>query len=267
MAQVAKVRVDGSRADAALDALVVAGADAVELEEGAVLGLFHDPDGEALRARLSELLESHGLPAPEVRPAQMLDWDSVWVGAVRPFRVGPLRFAPGGEPGGEALALDLGAFGSGLHPSTRLCLERLVEHPPRGAVLDVGTGTGILALAALRLGADRAVGIDTAPEAVEVARHNAARNGLADRFHASGAPLDRVPERYDRVLANLLAAPLVEMADAFLRAVAPGGEVSLAGFPVGQADEVARAFTRRGFRRIHGAESQGWARVDLTPPW
>lgn len=267
MAHVARVEVDGTRADAVLDALVAAGADAVEIEEEAVLGLFHGPDRAALEARLTALLAGRGLPAPSFEPARMLDWDSVWAASVRPFWVGPLRFAPGGEPGEGTLALELGAFGSGLHASTRLCLERLVEHPPRGALLDVGTGTGILALAALRLGAERAVGIDTEPEAVGVARRNAERNDLSHRFQVLGAPIGHLRERFDRVLANLLAAPLVEMADDLARVVAPGGELSLAGFPVGQADEVARAFTRRGFRRVHAAEAQGWARVDLAPPW
>lgn len=267
MAWVARLQVDEARAEEAIDALVAAGADEVELEDGAVLGLFHDPTVEPLQARLGALLASRDLPAPTLEPARMLDWDSVWAGAVRPFRVGSLRFAPGGEPGPDRLALELGAFGTGVHPSTRLCLERLVEHPPRGVVLDVGTGTGILALASLRLGADRAVGVDTDPEAVAVARHNAERNGLADRFEARTTPVSGLRERYDRVLANLLAAPLVEMADALVRVVGAQGELSLAGFPVGQADEVADPFIRRGMRRIHGAEAQGWARVDLAPPW
>lgn len=267
MALVARVGVDDERADEVLDVLLTAGADEVELVPGEVLGLFHESDADELGVRLSGLLAAQGLPVPAVEVARMLDWDSVWAGAVRPFRVGPLQFAPGGEPGEGRIAFELGAFGSGLHPSTRLCIERLVEHPPRGSVLDVGAGTGILALAALRLGAQRAVGIDTDPEALAVARRNAERNGLTDRLEVVSVGVAALQERFDRVLANLVAASLEAMADELVGLVASGGELSLAGFRSGQADEVARAFTRRGMRWIHSADSEGWARVDLAPTW
>lgn len=269
MAWVARLRVP-AHVDEALDVWIEAGADAVEFAgDDEILGLFHVVEPEGLRQTLRDGLRRAGIEGePVLEPATLLDWDSVWALTWRPFRVGPLTFAPDGEPSEERLVIEAGdAFGTGLHPSTRLCLQQLVAHRPEGALLDVGTGTGILALAALRLGARRAVGVDTDRGAVEVARRNAARNGLADRFVVEDRLVDAIPDRFERVVANLLGAPLMRMAASLARRVASSGELSLAGFPEGQADEVAAPYVRLGMRRVTVEILDGWARVDLRATW
>lgn len=230
-------------ADAALDALIAAGATAVELEGDPpirALGLFADD------AALD--------PGWRVSHAETVDWGSVWAASVRPIRMGPL-----------ALDLEVGpAFGSGLHPTTALCLEHLVERPPRGAVLDVGTGNGILAIAALRLGADRAVAIDTDRAALRVAARNLARQGLSERATLG----ERLPdERFDLVIANVLASTLVDLAPRLVRAMGPGGEAALSGIGPHQADSVAAAWRHVGARVLQVVERDGWCRMDLAAPW
>lgn len=259
MAWVARVR---AAADDVVDALSDV-ADELDADGTDVLVLFRAGDETGAWTRTRDALDRAGIAAPiAVEPAEMLDWDSVWRRALRPFRVGPLTIAYDGEPGDDRLVIDVGAFGTGRHPTTRLCLDRLAERPPAGAVLDVGAGNGVLALAALRLGATRAVGTDTDPAALAVAATNAARNGLPLAL-ASELPDDR----FALVLANLAAAPVVDLAPWLLRRLGPGGEAALSGFTVAQVPAVARAWRHIGARVLGHAERDGWARLDVAAPW
>lgn len=242
----------------ALDVLLALGARELELVDGRALGLFPDPFDPATARRAEALL---GAPVT-VAPAEMLDWSSVWRPTVRPFRVGPLTVSPLGERGD--LVLDMSAFGTGHHPTTRMCLERLAERVPAGPVLDVGTGSGVLALVALVLGAPSAVGTDLEPAARRVAAENAARNGLADRFTVRATVPDAT---FALVLANLQGGLLGELVADLSRRVASGGELVLSGFTVDQRDDVARGWTRQGLRVVGTAERGGWARLDLAVPW
>jgi ribosomal protein L11 methyltransferase len=157
-----------------------------------------------------------------------------------PFSLGPhVTIAPPWDvvapsrEGERVLVLDPGrAFGTGLHATTSLLAGYLDEHRAElagASVLDVGTGSGILALVALALGAERALGIDNDPDVLDVARENAARNGLGERLTVEGTPVERVREVFPLVLANIETRVLGPLADAIARRVAPGGRLLLSG--------------------------------------
>ena len=144
------------------------------------------------------------------------------------------------------LTLDPGlAFGTGSHPTTRLCLRWLVrELRPGDSVLDYGCGSGILAIAAARLGAGPVVGTDVDPPAIAASRANAHANEIEATFVLPDGLRDAGPETFDIVVANILANPLVLLAPALARRVRPGGRIVLSGILAAQAEEVAAAYTR-----------------------
>ena len=153
--------------------------------------------------------------------------------------------------GQQLLWMDPGrAFGTGLHATTSLCAEYLEDHRSELAsstVLDVGTGSGILGLVALLLGASRALAIDTDLDALEVARENADRNpAAADRLEIAATPLAGVSGSFPWVVANIEARTLVALAPALWAHVAPGGRLVLSGVLSDQTEDVASAFTRLG---------------------
>jgi ribosomal protein L11 methyltransferase len=173
-----------------------------------------------------------------------------------PQRIGRVVIVPSWldepiRPDELALSLDPGmAFGTGLHPTTRGCLTLLQEISPMPpVVLDVGSGSGILALAALRLGAERAVCYDTDSLAVEATLANAAANDLADQVNAILGSLPPMPpvEPYPLVLANLVAAALVDLAEPLAAHTAPGGTLLASGIIETRADEVLASLTAAGF--------------------
>jgi ribosomal protein L11 methyltransferase len=161
------------------------------------------------------------------------------------------------------LVLDPGlAFGTGSHPTTRLCLAWLSATLPAGAtVLDYGCGSGILAIAAARLGAGHVVGTDIDPQAIVASRDNAARNGVAAQFFGADAlPSERV---FDVVVANILANPLIVLAPALAHRVVPGGRILLSGILVAQAAEVQEAYGP-WFRIAPWKEEDGWVALEGT---
>ncbi|MCK6544409.1 50S ribosomal protein L11 methyltransferase [Myxococcota bacterium] len=158
------------------------------------------------------------------------------------------------------------AFGTGLHPTTAMCLERVLELSPISSVLDVGTGTGILALAALELGTTRAVATDNDPSALVVAAENAEQNGMKDRLVISGDDPGALGEQFDVVVANILARPLIELAPEIVKAVRPGGRLVLSGITKGQVEDVVAAYEAEGLTRDAVSTREEWARVDLLRP-
>jgi ribosomal protein L11 methyltransferase len=181
------------------------------------------------------------------------DWDAEWRRSLKPLRFGVrLWVCPVGQacpdPAGIGLLLEPGlAFGTGTHPTTAMCLRWLDGLAGAGAlagarVLDYGCGSGILAIAALALGADTATGVDIDPQALVATRDNAARNGCAGRL-ACGTP-DSVDGAgpFDVLVANILSGPLVRLAPALSRLAGPGTRVALSGILAGQATEVRDAF-------------------------
>jgi ribosomal protein L11 methyltransferase len=190
-------------------------------------------------------------------------WEREWLRDFRPMRFGSrLWVCPAGQPPGdpEAVVLELDpglAFGTGTHPTTALCLEWL-DGAIRGGerVLDYGCGSGILALAALRLGAARATAFDIDPQALHATRENAARTGLADRIEVP-ARASGVEGRFDVVLANILSSPLVALAPDLQSRTGQGSALALAGLLSDQADEVAQAY-QPWFDIGPVAERDGW---------
>ncbi|MCD6679109.1 MAG: 50S ribosomal protein L11 methyltransferase [Burkholderiaceae bacterium] len=154
-----------------------------------------------------------------------------------------------------SIVLDPGlAFGTGSHPTTRLCLEWLDENLHAGdTVIDYGCGSGILAIAAARLGARSVAGIDIDPQALAAAARNAADNGVAIELRSSG---DAMPTPADVVVANILANPLRVLAPLLETLVAPGGRLVLAGLLDRQAEEIARCFRHVALHAWRSAE--GW---------
>lgn len=151
------------------------------------------------------------------------------------------------KPGERVLELEPGrAFGTGLHETTRLVSQALKAHEKELAnalVLDVGCGSGILALVALALGAGRAVAIDVDPEAVDVTRENAARNALSERVAASTTPVEKIDVVSPVVLANIESRILIPMAEDLKKRVKPGGLLFLSGILVNQRDETLAAYS------------------------
>ncbi len=172
--------------------------------------------------------------------------------------------SPGGAPSAEGrLRLRIApgrAFGTGEHATTRLCLEALARHHGRGGrMLDVGTGSGILAIAAAALGSRSAVGIDTDGEALQVARRNVRLNGGASRIHLAQAGPEAIGSVFDQVVANINAGTLVDLMPGLLRCLRPGGCLILSGLLEHEAAEVAAAAAFGGAEPVGSTVGEGWA--------
>ena len=185
-------------------------------------------------------------------------WRDAWREHFKVTRLGPrLVIRPSWEPfepkrDDVVLTIDPGrAFGSGTHESTRLVMRELDRRIRGGErVLDVGCGSGILAVAALLLGASRARAVDVDPDAIEVTKENARLNGVASRIEASTTDVGKLRGTYDVVLANIEARVLVPLADAIAARVATGGTLVLSGILRGQEDEVRAAYPELGLRIV-----------------
>lgn len=204
------------------------------------------------------------------------DWVAENQRSFRPFEVGPFWVHPShvtdGMPAGlSPLRIDAGlAFGTGTHATTRGCLELLATLDPAETsnAVDIGCGSGILAIAMAKLWRRRVPGGDNDPEAVDVARENAELNGVGSlcRFVTSvglSAPELAALAPYDLIVANILAGPLVDLAEAFGTATQPGGRVLLSGLLVEQAAFVLTAYSLHGFtfeRRIDLETGGAWWR-------
>ncbi len=204
------------------------------------------------------------------------DWSVAWRKHHRPLRVGPRSWvqppwedAPA-APGEARVLIDPGmAFGTGSHPTTALCLERLDELLAELAgadVLDVGTGSGVIALLAVKLGAGRVCGTENDPVALEAARRGAELNGIApDRIVWALADPDELPGApYRIVVANILLNTLVELAPRIARKVGRGGRLVLSGLLSSQAAEAEAAYAAEGLLPAGRAGRDGWVRVELA---
>ena len=207
-------------------------------------------DSGALEARLRSELGQPGL-ASGFRTIEDRVWEREWLKDFKPQRHGRrLWICPGGQrppaDAGDATVvvwLDPGlAFGTGTHATTALCLAWLDELDLRGMrLLDVGSGSGILSVAALALGAASAVAVDIDPQALLASRENAERNGVAQRLTVQPAE-SAWGDGYDVVVANILAEPLLELAAPIAAATRPGGHLALSGLLATQAATVAAGY-------------------------
>ena len=202
------------------------------------------------------------------------DWERAWLDQFQPMRFGTRTWivpwnhelpAEADTADAAVVRLDPGlAFGSGTHPTTALCLRWLDALADEGAlgdarVLDFGCGSGILALAALKLGAAAAVGVDNDPQALIASADNAARNAVDTRL-AVYLPDDEPPATYPVVVANILASALDALAEALAARVATGGRIALSGILVGQEDELLQRYAA-WFDDLQVAIDGDWVRI------
>jgi ribosomal protein L11 methyltransferase len=206
------------------------------------------------------------VPAFTLRAVAEQDWVRLTQSQFAPIHIGKNIWvvpswheAP--DPDGLILELDPGlAFGTGSHPTTRLCMEWLEAHAaPHGAVLDYGCGSGILAMVAKKLGAADVIGIDIDQQAIESARANSSRNHCEIEYYLPDAFVKsyHADQRFDIVVANILSSPLILMAPMLAGRVAPGGALTLSGVLARQAQEVIAAYAP--FIKLDvWAEQDGW---------
>ncbi len=233
------------------------------------LGLFAESaDLEAVKASLRELLPDGADASFSDELVEDQDWVRIWLKDCPPLKFGDRLWIVPHEkldevtqPDAIILKLDPGlAFGTGTHPTTALCLEWLTHQDLRGkTVLDYGCGSGVLAIAALLLGAERAIGVDIDPQAILATHDNAAQNGVADRIEAM-LPGDFTAFPAQIVLANILANPLIALAPLLAGTTAAGGGIALAGLLDRQADEVRAAYAPF-FNFDPDQSREGWTRI------
>lgn len=292
--------VDGELAEAVAEVLSRYASNGVVIESTAVSAQADDSEGHAVgplrvcaylpvdpqledtRRQIEEGLWYLGrirpLPAPAYRTVQEQDWSLAWKAHYRPIPVGRrLAIVPAWletpYPERIAIRMDPGmAFGTGTHPTTQLCLEMieatLDEADPVSSVtlIDVGCGSGILAVAALKLGASHALGVDIDPQSVRASQENAVLNGVSDRLQvglgsvaevlAGGFSLRQAP----LVVANILAPVIVRLLDedGLGNLVHPGGKLVLSGILDEQAGEVMAALDRHRFEAIERQQEGDW---------
>ncbi len=263
------VEVDGEAAEAVAEALsryvyrgVAIEAGPGGLTSGPVVVRAYLPAGEDLsgrKRRIEEALYHLGriwpVPSPRFRPVAAEDWTEVWkerfdvMHVTERIVVRPSWKSYDAGPGELVITLDPGqAFGTGLHPTTRMCLQ-LLEHGVQegGSVLDLGTGSGILAIAAAGLGAAQVLAVDNDPVAAECACTAVAVNNVADRVEVRHGTLADVPGSYDVVVVNILARVVMEMlADGLADRVDRGGLLIATGILEEQAGDVEQALARSG---------------------
>lgn len=224
-------------------------------------------------------LQAFGLrPIGELRTriVEEADWADAWKAYFPVMRVGrrlvirPTWRRHRWAPDDVVLALDPGmAFGTGLHPTTRLCLAGVEALADRGVlagarVLDVGCGSGILAIAALKLGASSALGLDTDPIAIEATTANARRNALVRRLRAREGSLPSGEAPFDVVLANLIAGLLVPLADGLCHELRPAGYLLASGIFIDREGDVRDAFDAAGLEVIGRTAEGDWVALEAV---
>ena len=207
------------------------------------------PDALRRLASLAASLGPHITETARVRSVADRDWERVWLSDWKSMRFGrrlwvcPTAAAPPDDPHAVIVRLDPGlAFGTGTHPTTALCLQILDSLPLSGRTLiDYGCGSGILGIAALKMGARRVAAVDLDPQALLATRDNAARNGVSSAIEVHGVPATLDPASV--VVANILAGPLIELAPILTAACEPGADLLLSGMLKTQAYAVKAAYT------------------------
>jgi ribosomal protein L11 methyltransferase len=236
-----------------------------------VLALFAQGTNEQLLLHALEAWDGRlDLSSAAFREVQDQDWERAWMDQFRPMRFGERTWivpsnqelpADADTKSAVVVHLDPGlAFGSGTHPTTALCLAWLDGLQLRGkTVLDFGCGSGILALAALKLGATRAVGVDNDPQALTASVDNAQRNGVAENLSVY-MPQDEPVAKYPVVVANILAVALDALAELLAARVETGGVIALSGILEGQDTELLLRYAP-WFDELSVAQQGDWVRI------
>ena len=194
------------------------------------------------------------------------DWEREWMDNFHPMKFGQrLWICPSWrdipEPDAVNVMLDPGlAFGTGTHPTTALCLQWLDGLDLIGkTVIDYGCGSGILGIAALKLGADKVIGVDIDPQAIEASRINAERNGVSGQLELHLAGAAKLPVA-DVLVANILAGPLQQLAPTISALVKPSGLLALSGLLIEQQHSVIEAYQQE-FQQFEVVEQEQWMRI------
>jgi len=270
------VRTSAGRRDSVGAWLVARTGQAVEERDDGTLVAFA-ADEQAVAALVEELGRAVDAPVViEPRRVESTDWSTRWREGLGPRKLGRLTIIPSWLPEASApdpltIVLDPEtAFGSGEHGSTRAALtllSRLLQ--PGDRVIDLGSGSGILAIAAIKLGAARAIGIEIDTEANEVAARNAARNGVSDRvefLEGDAATLAPLVGPADVLLSNILRAVNTALLPVIVRALHPGGSAIFSGMEQPEAEEFRQTLTDAGFRLVQETLDAGWWGVAAVLP-
>ncbi len=241
-----------------------------------------DDQAEQTKAKLEDALGymnmMYPMPKPIYKYVEEKDWAEAWKVHYRPVRIGqrllirPLWTEIELEPNDVEIALDPGqAFGTGTHPTTQLCLEATEDLLVPGVqVLDLGTGSGILSIAAAKLGAGHVLALDIDPIAVEAARANAEQNGVGDKITVEEGSLEAVVgsmQRFDLILVNILARIIIAMCDQHLgEIVQPGGLAIFSGIIEDQAADVEAALRRTGLEPYTRRQEGDWVVIEARRP-
>lgn len=225
-------------------------------------------DRAGLVQALAELVPGIETAQVAFREVADQDWARAWLDTFKPMRFGrrlwiyPWNVEASTDDAAVIVRLDPGlAFGSGTHPTTALCLEWLDAIDLTGkTVIDYGCGSGVLAIAALKLGAAQALGVDNDDQAIIASRDNAQRNGVGARLDLCLPP--QFPQiQSDVLVANILAGPLAELAPQFAHCVKPGGVLALSGILAEQQDELLSRYSQ-WFMDLRATQREGWVRID-----
>lgn len=238
-----------------------------------VIALFElDTDPDVVQNLVFNQFIGQSLHNWQAEVIQDQAWERAWMEHFHPMHfAGKLWVCPSGQeihqPGQVCMTLDPGlAFGTGTHPTTALCLEWLAARDLQDSVIiDYGCGSGILAVAALLLGAKQAYGIDIDPQALTATQYNAEKNRVLDKISCY------LPEQFDRtqadvVIANILAKPLIELSESIAGLVKPGGYLVLSGILNEQAEAVAEAYRAQGMQVAKPVSQEDWCRLDARKP-
>jgi ribosomal protein L11 methyltransferase len=228
-----------------------------------------DVDRSGLVHALQDLVPELAPERIAFRSVEDQDWTRAWMDQFRPMQFGqrlwiyPSTIEPPAEHAQMAIVrLDPGlAFGTGTHPTTALCLEWLdAQDLHDKTVIDFGCGSGVLAVAALKLGAARAIGVDNDEQAIQASRVNAERNGVLEKMDLY-LP-QHFPQRCEDILiANILAGPLGDLAPQFAECLRDGGLLALSGILSGQQDELLARYAT-WFDDLHAVTREDWVRID-----
>ncbi len=295
------MKVDGESAEAAAEVLRRYGHQGVSIEQDGIAPDVWDegevpppqsltlraylPDDSRLEAVQRQLEAALGhmslmypMPKPQYRRLKEEDWEQAWKSHYTPVRVGrrllirPLWVDVELAAGDIEIALDPGmAFGTGAHPTTQLCLAALEDRvQPAQDILDLGCGSGILSIAAAKLGARRVLALDTDAIAIQATRENAASNGVADKIIAQQGSLAAVKtsaRRFDLVVVNILARVILKLAENRLdETVRPGGMAIFSGIIETQVEEVEAALRQTSLRPCVRRQKGDWALIAAERP-
>ncbi len=247
-----------------------------------LMGLFDaNTPMENIKHNIQLIMDETSYKTLTIKPLEDQNWTRAWMDQFHPMRFGKNlwicpSFSEIPDPTANNIQLDPGmAFGTGTHPTTRLCLEWLDANPPIGNyVLDYGCGSGILGIAALKLGASFVYAVDNDPQALESTLQNAKQNNYYENRQISAITPDSLnsstsitpslfPEKIDLLLANILANPLIELAPSFADFVRPNGILVLSGILENQLPLILDAY-QSNFNHLETVMLDEWVRVSFT---